>query len=309
MENDNAALVARDLKQLLDDHDGELAYWGEKIILPVAPAPVAAVVTAPVPASISVSSPLAGVGRVRGAGTGQNPSLKTSNVGASGPHPGPLPPFDFAQSRQGEREHDNKQDKIVKLESVRLHSVGDCHLCPLGDTRIKIVFGVGNPHTEVMFVGEGPGFDENRKGEPFVGKAGMLLDKIMAAIQLDRTKVYIANVVKCHPMVDATQPDKRGNDRPPSPEEIEKCRPFLMEQIRIINPKLIVTLGATATKAVLQTRQGISAIRGRIFDVELIPGLPPFRVLPTFHPAALLRDETLKRPVWEDMKKLQALLK
>jgi DNA polymerase len=195
-----------------------------------------------------------------------------------------------------------------QLEDLRTHTIGDCHLCPLGDTRIKIVFGVGNPQADVMFVGEGPGFDEDRQGEPFVGKGGQLLDKIMKAIDLDRTKVYIANVVKCHPMVDAGQPDKRGNDRPPASEEIEKCRPFLMEQIRIVNPKIIVTLGGTATKAVLQTTKGITALRGQIFDVELIPGAPTVRVLPTFHPAALLRDESLKRAVWEDMKKLRDLL-
>ncbi len=199
-------------------------------------------------------------------------------------------------------------EKAPSLEILRKNSIGDCHLCPLGDTRIKLVFGTGNPETDVMFVGEGPGYDEDRKGEPFVGKAGQLLDKIMGAIGLDRTKVYIANIVKCHPMVDASQPEKRGNDRPPAPEEIEKCRPFLIEQIKIIQPKIIVTLGGTATKALLRTNQGITAARGKLFDLSVDESTPPIKVLPTFHPAALLRDETLKKPVWEDMKLLRNLL-
>src|SRR3954470_1607368 len=103
-----------------------------------------------------------------------------------------------------------------ELERLRTETIGDCRLCPLSETRIKLVFGVGNANAKVLFVGEGPGFDEDRIGEPFVGKAGQLLDKILSAIQLDRTKVYIANIVKCHPMIDPQNPDKRGNDRPPS---------------------------------------------------------------------------------------------
>lgn len=186
--------------------------------------------------------------------------------------------------------------------------IGDCHLCPLGDTRIKLVFGVGNPNAEVMFIGEGPGFDEDRQGEPFVGKAGQLLDKIMAAIGLDRSMVYIANMVKCHPMTDPTQPDKRGNDRAPSPEEMEKCQPFLLEQIRIINPKIIVTLGGVSSKALLGSTQGITALRGKIVEMNFFPDAAPIKVLPTFHPAALLRDESLKKAVWQDMKLLRDLL-
>ncbi len=194
-----------------------------------------------------------------------------------------------------------------QLEDMRVNVVGDCHLCPLGDTRIKLVFGVGNPETDVMFIGEGPGFEEDRKGEPFVGKAGQLLDKIIGAIGLDRTKVYIANMVKCHPMTDPSQPDKRGNDRAPSIEEMEKCRPFLMEQIRIIRPKIIVTLGGVSSKALLNTTRGITALRGNLVDLEIEEGFT-VKVLPTFHPAALLRDETLKKSVWEDMKLLRELL-
>jgi DNA polymerase len=177
-------------------------------------------------------------------------------------------------------------------------------LCPLGDTRTKLVFGVGNPEADIMFIGEGPGFEEDRQGEPFVGKAGQLLDKILAAIGLDRTRVYIANIVKCHPMIRPDQPEARGNDRPPAPAEIEKCLPFLKEQIKIIRPRVIVTLGATATRALLGTSQGITALRGKWTEISVEEGgrIP---VLPTFHPAALLRDPNLKKDVWEDMKLLR----
>jgi DNA polymerase len=253
---DSVRSLVQDFKQHLEDHDGELAFWGDAI---------------------------------------RHPEVAVATEG-------------FPSSQAADFSPSTQNDNGAALELLRTQTIGDCHLCPLGETRIKIVFGVGNPQTDVMFIGEGPGFDEDRQGEPFVGKAGQLLDKIMKAIDLDRTNVYIANVVKCHPMVDASQPDKRGNDRPPAPEEIEKCRPFLMEQIRIVNPKMIVTLGATATKAVLQTSRGITSVRGQVFEVELVEGRPPFRVLPTFHPAALLRDETLKRAVWDDMKKLRTLL-
>jgi len=194
------------------------------------------------------------------------------------------------------------------LSDLRTHTIGDCQRCPLSASRIKIVFGVGNPQAEVMFVGEGPGFDEDRIGEPFVGKAGQLLDKILAAIDLDRSKVYIANIVKCHPMIDPSDPEKRGNDRPPSPEEIEKCIPFLKKQIEAINPRMIVTLGAVATRALLNRSEGITKLRGKVVHADLVEGRPPIPVLPTYHPAALLRDPLLKKPVWEDMKFLRETL-
>lgn len=196
------------------------------------------------------------------------------------------------------------RSKAEALEKLRAQEIGDCHRCALGDTRIKLVFGVGNPEARVMFVGEGPGFDEDRRGEPFVGKAGQLLDKIMGAIGLDRTTVYIANVAKCHPMKDPSQPDMRGNDRPPAAEEMDACLPFLRQQISIIRPEIIVTLGATATRALLPSAGGITSARGNIFQLVLGDG-SSVPVLPTFHPAALLRDPELKKPVWEDMKALR----
>ena len=183
-----------------------------------------------------------------------------------------------------------------------------CRLCPLGTQRQHPAFGVGDPAARVMFVGEGPGFEEDRRGEPFVGKAGQLLDKILAAIGLSRRTVYIANVVKCHPMVDPSKPEARGNDRPPTPDEAAACRPYLEEQIRRIRPRFIVSLGATATKSLLGEDLGITRIRGVWREFRLAGLDEPVRLLPTYHPAALLRNPDLKRDVWTDMKNLKKAL-
>jgi uracil-DNA glycosylase len=175
---------------------------------------------------------------------------------------------------------------------------------------------VGNPRARVMFIGEGPGYQEDRAGEPFVGPAGQLLDKILEATKLSRKPVepehnwvYIGNMVKCHPMIDPSDNTKRGNDRPPTPEEMVVCSPFLMKQIRIIRPLFIVALGATSGKGLLKTEEGISKFRGKWVDWSPAgdPGLK-IRFLPTYHPAALLRNPALKKDVWEDMKALRAAL-
>ncbi|MFA6029512.1 MAG: uracil-DNA glycosylase [Elusimicrobiota bacterium] len=187
-------------------------------------------------------------------------------------------------------------------------SVLACRKCPLGAQRLNPAFGVGDVHARVLFVGEGPGFEEDRRGEPFVGKAGQLLDRILAAIGLSRETVYIANVVKCHPMADPSDPSKRGNDRPPSPEETEACRGYLEEQIRLIRPRAMVALGASAAKALLRTTDGITRLRGTWREYRLPEGGESIPVMPTYHPAALLRDESLKRDAWEDMKALKKLL-
>lgn len=179
-----------------------------------------------------------------------------------------------------------------------------CRACPLGAARIKSVPGVGSANAQVMFIGEGPGYDEDRQGEPFVGRSGQLLDKIMASIGLSRETVFIANVVKCHPMKDPLTPDARGNDRPPTPAEMAACRPFLDEQIRLIGPKVIVTLGSSAARAMLGTEEPITKIRGQWRTYQPKDG-PAVKLLPTFHPAALLRNPDLKRDVWTDMKNLK----
>ncbi len=171
--------------------------------------------------------------------------------------------------------------------------LGDCTRCKLhGLGRRQIVFGVGNPSADLMFVGEAPGADEDIQGIPFVGRAGQLLTKIIEAIGLSRDDVYIANVIKCRP------PENRN----PEPDEVEKCEPFLFRQIDTIQPKVIVALGTFAAKALLKTQDSISRLRGRVYDYR------GAKLVPTFHPAFLLRSPDRKRDVWEDMKKVRALL-
>jgi uracil-DNA glycosylase len=165
-----------------------------------------------------------------------------------------------------------------------------CKLCTLG--RSQIVFGVGNPKARLMFVGEAPGEDEDKKGEPFVGRAGQLLTKIIEAIGMTRDQVYIANVIKCRPP---------GN-RNPEPDEVASCEPFLFRQIDAIQPKVIVPLGKFATQSLLKTMDPITRLRGRQFDYRGTV------LIPTFHPAYLLRNPSAKREVWEDMKKVRAIL-
>ncbi len=205
----------------------------------------------------------------------------------------------------------SKAERLARLREF----IGDCRRCPLGASRIQLAFGVGNPDARVLFIGEGPGYAEDRKGEPFVGPAGQLLDKILTATELSRHPVeppwkwiYIANMAKCHPMIDPSDNTKRSNDRPPTAEEMAVCSPFLMAQIRILRPLFIVALGATAGKALLKTEEAISKFRGKWFDFN-VEGLPdPIQFLPTYHPAALLRNPALKKDVWEDMKNLKAAL-
>jgi len=165
-----------------------------------------------------------------------------------------------------------------------------CKLCTLG--RSQIVFGVGNPRARLMFVGEAPGEDEDKKGEPFVGRAGQLLTKIIEAIGMTRDQVYIANVIKCRPP---------GN-RNPEPDEVASCEPFLFRQIDVIQPKVIVPLGKFAAQCLLKTMDPITKLRGRQFDYR------GTMLIPTFHPAYLLRNPSAKREVWEDMKKVRAIL-
>ncbi|HEY2775468.1 MAG TPA: uracil-DNA glycosylase [Candidatus Binatia bacterium] len=171
--------------------------------------------------------------------------------------------------------------------------LGDCRRCKLCRGRTNIVFGVGNPSASLMFVGEGPGEDEDRLGEPFVGKAGALLDSIITnAMGLSRSDVYIANVVKCRP----------PNNRDPEPDEIVACEPFLRRQVELVSPQVIVSLGKFATQALLGDRTPISKRRGRWHEFNGVP------LMPTFHPAYLLRNPADKRLVWEDIKLVMARL-
>jgi uracil-DNA glycosylase family 4 len=179
------------------------------------------------------------------------------------------------------------------LQAIRDDLGAACSRCKLHTLgRTQVVFGVGNPTADLMFVGEAPGADEDIQGEPFVGRAGQLLTKIIEAIDLRREDVYIANVIKCRPP---------GN-RNPEPDEVEQCEPFLFRQIDTVKPKVIVALGKFAAQCLLRTNDPITRIRGREFkyrDAILIP---------TYHPAYLLRTPSAKREVWEDMKRVRAIL-
>jgi uracil-DNA glycosylase len=178
------------------------------------------------------------------------------------------------------------------LAAVRA-DIGDCTRCKLhGQGRRQIVFGVGNPDADLMFVGEAPGADEDIQGIPFVGRAGQLLTKIIEAIDLKREDVYIANVIKCRPP---------GN-RNPEPDEVETCEPFLFQQIDIIKPKVIVALGKFGAQTLLRTLDPISRLRGRVYNFR------GAKLVPTFHPAYVLRNPSSKREVWEDMKLVRTLL-
>jgi len=178
------------------------------------------------------------------------------------------------------------------LVAVRTE-IGDCTRCKLHALgRKQIVFGVGNPDADLMFVGEAPGADEDIQGIPFVGRAGQLLTKIIEAIGLQREDVYIANVIKCRPP---------GN-RNPEQDEVETCEPFLFKQIDIIKPKVIVALGKFGAQTLLRTLDPISRLRGRVYNYR------GAKLIPTFHPAFLLRNPASKREVWEDMKLVKKLL-
>ncbi len=180
------------------------------------------------------------------------------------------------------------------LAALRVDIGPLCVRCKLGTLgRKQVVFGEGNPAAQLMFVGEGPGADEDEEGVPFIGRAGQLLTKIIEAIQLTRDQVYIANVVKCRP----------PQNRNPEPDEIATCEPFLFQQIDIIKPRVVVALGKFAAQTLLRTDDPISKIRGRIFDYR-----GDAKLIPTFHPAYLLRNPSSKRDVWEDMKLVQRIL-
>jgi uracil-DNA glycosylase len=198
-----------------------------------------------------------------------------------------------AEQEPGPAEAGHYIPLIETLDAVRVDIGPDCRRCKLHTLgRTQVVFGVGNPNADLMFVGEAPGADEDIQGEPFVGRAGQLLTKIIEAIELKREDVYIANVIKCRPP---------GN-RNPEPDEVEQCEPFLFRQIDIIKPRVIVALGKFAAQCLLKTDSPITRIRGREFtyrDAVLIP---------TYHPAYLLRNPSAKREVWEDMKRVRALL-
>jgi uracil-DNA glycosylase len=178
------------------------------------------------------------------------------------------------------------------LERIRTDIGPNCTRCKLSKGRTKIVFGVGNPKADLVFVGEGPGRDEDAQGEPFVGRAGKLLTQMIEAMGLRREDVYICNVVKCRP----------PENRLPEKDEIETCSPYLMRQLALIQPKVICTLGSCSSQTLLQTNQGISRFRGEWFDFR------GSKLIATYHPAYLLRNPAAKSEVWKDLQKVMAVL-
>jgi uracil-DNA glycosylase len=228
-------------------------------------------------------------------GVSRDPAWRQRDADAISDPDAPSPDVPAGQPGVTETLGDEQAEtgRAETLPAIR-EDLGDCTRCKLHALgRHQIVFGVGSPSADLMFIGEAPGHDEDIQGVPFVGRAGQLLTKIIEAIGLTRDDVYIANVIKCRP------PENRN----PEPDEVATCEPFLFRQVQVIRPKVIVALGTFAAQALLRTKDPISRLRGQIFkygDAQLIP---------TFHPAFLLRSPERKRDVWEDMKKVRGLLK
>ncbi len=208
------------------------------------------------------------------------PAKKISPVLLEETNSAPMPELQF------------KNDSLKKIRE----DMGDCQRCKLAATRTNIVFGEGNPKAELMFVGEAPGADEDASGRPFIGRAGQLLTKMVEAINFKREDIFIANIIKCRP------PGNRNPER----DEVEMCSPFLYRQIAVIKPRLIVTLGNPSTQGLLNTKQGITTLRGHFHDYPRIEGI---KIMPTFHPAYLLRSPDKKKETWEDLKMVRDFLK
>jgi uracil-DNA glycosylase family 4 len=199
----------------------------------------------------------------------------------------PLVEVDLFGNVVAMREEWEFSESIDELNS----KICECQKCVLGSTRTKFVFGTGNPNADIVIVGEAPGADEDAKGEPFVGRAGQLLNKILGAVEFKREEVYICNILKCRPP---------GN-RNPLPEEINLCEPYLKKQLDLIKPKLILILGKVAADTLLNLKQPLNKMRGKVHNYNGI------KTMVTFHPAALLRNPNWKRPTWEDMQQFKKI--
>ncbi len=199
------------------------------------------------------------------------------------------------------------KEKQAQLDQIA-QEIKACHRCPLGETRLNAVPGEGNPNAELMFIGEGPGFDEDHQGRPFIGRAGQLLDKMIAAMGLKREQVFIGNIAKCHPMVNPADPEARGNDRAPNAGEIAVCRKYIERQIAAISPKYVVALGSVAAKALISDTKSLGALRGKfhILHLDSVELKQPVKILATYHPAALLRNPNWKKDAWADLQLVMA---
>jgi uracil-DNA glycosylase family 4 len=226
-----------------------------------------------------------------------SPKSTEGFMASEGNPPRPTPAAEsplFQNTREAPLLLEGHPDPLSKLSLAELEAVAkQCTQCRLQHGRTHVVFGVGNPHAELMFAGEAPGRDEDLQGEPFVGRAGQLLTRIIEAIGMKRQEVYIANVVKCRP----------PNNRNPEADEIARCEPYLVRQIELVKPRIIVALGTFAAQTLLKTKQPISQLRGRFHTYQGV------KLMPTFHPAFLLRNPERKRAVWEDMQAVQRELR
>ena len=227
-----------------------------------------------------------------------DPALPGKNKDESDESPSPpssshhLPKKVPSTLRSSSLESDVKMTRANEsLEAIRA-DLGNCTRCNLCEERKNIVFGVGNPNADLVIVGEAPGRDEDQKGEPFVGRAGQLLNRMLEAIGLSREEVYICIVIKCRP----------PKNRNPMPDEVESCEPFLIRQLQSLRPRLILAMGKFAAQTLLATDERISNLRGRFQEYQGTP------VMPTFHPAYLLRNSSQKRVVWEDLQKVHQAL-
>lgn len=220
---------------------------------------------------------------------GRNAVIEASASGSQ-----PVTPDRTASSPETQSPAQHAAGAGALLAAIKAEIGPDCSRCKLHRLgRKQVVFGVGNPNADLMFVGEAPGADEDVQGIPFVGRAGQLLTKMITAIDLSRDDVYIANVIKCRP------PENRN----PEPDEVETCEPFLFQQIDAIRPKVIVALGKFAAQTLLRTQDPISRLRGRVYDFR------GAKLIPSFHPAYLLRNPSAKREAWDDLKKVRDLLR
>ena len=218
--------------------------------------------------------------------------IRPKDLAAQAPEPAPIPVVTAPIEIQQAPPPPLPTDAAGRLRVLCDDTIGDCQRCKLHRGRNRLVFGAGNPEADLVFVGEGPGADEDRQGIPFVGRAGELLTKMILAMGVHRDDVYICNVVKCRP----------PNNRDPEPDEVDACEPFLKQQLATLKPKVIVGLGRCATQTLLRTKRPISQLRGQWTEYEGIA------FMPTFHPAFLLRSPDRKREAWADLQQVMKTL-
>ncbi len=300
MDADRGTLVSMLREWLRSERRLGVSHWA---ISPAAPRATVPATTPPATASHQRARP----------STAPAPAAPPRNTAAAQSRPHPIPAYTPAAATPELFAHDPTLPPVCTHELPRAAAatalaqldaghVCGCKKCRLHAGRTQTVFGVGNPRPELVFVGEGPGADEDAQGEPFVGRAGQLLTRMIAAMTLTREQVYICNVVKCRP----------PENRTPSDDEMATCSPYLFRQLAILRPRIIVALGRPATQTLLVTKLAITKLRGQFYDFPPPAlahlGLPPAKLLPTYHPAYLLRNPASKSEAWEDLQQVMHFL-